>query len=133
LIIKNDLMSFITIIYLVLLSGNFTAASLPDHAEVNSKKFMISGKVQELASGESLAGVEIQILGSGKIVYTDFNGDFEIRGLDINDEYTLQISYVSYKKKIIRGIKAGSSALIIEMRNESMPVRGPNPSINPST
>jgi hypothetical protein len=72
----------------------------------SSKINILKGKVIDAATGEALTGVEIVFLGTGNSVFTDFDGEFVIRDFK-SDAYALQINYISYKKKIIRG-KVGS-------------------------
>jgi len=58
----------------------------------------VSGKVLDQVTGEALAGVKVS-LGSENIVYTDFEGNFEINNVKPGN-IELVASYISYKKKI---------------------------------
>jgi len=109
---------------LILIISCFVAGSFfpgePDNVSYEVRNYetsIISGKVEEFVKGEALTGVEVTVLGSDKSVYTNFDGEFVISGLNSNQDYTLEIRYISYKKKIIRGIKAGESGLVIKLKN----------------
>ena len=59
----------------------------------------VSGKVLDNITGEALTGVKLTVKGSGKSVYTDFDGNFEINGVR-EGKLELTASYISYKKKV---------------------------------
>lgn len=81
----------------------------------DAEAISLKGKVVSHISGEGLIGVEIEILGSDKTVYTNFDGEFEVTGLDPDKSYSLRLSYVSFSKKIIRGVQSDSDPLIIKL------------------
>jgi hypothetical protein len=110
--------SFLAIISVVAFASEPTENS----PSASTKTFNFSGKVVESISGETLAGVEIEILNTGNSVYTDFDGNFEIEGLILNQEYTLHIKYVSYKKKIIRINNKEQDQILIKLKNNQSPV-----------
>ena len=84
-----------------------------------SENLKITGIVFDSRTSESLTGVEIKILGEENItVFTGFEGEFEIPSLAPGD-YTLQINYVSYKKKIIRSVSPGDESIRIELKPDS--------------
>lgn len=103
------------IVALIINSGSFSE----ELSEINHKSQILSGKVVEFASGEVLTGVEIEIIGTGERFYSDFDGEFRISGLDPNEEISLRITYISYKKKIIRGINPGKKELIIKLHDHN--------------
>ena len=81
-------------------------------------KTVLSGTVIDHASGENLTGVLIKIKGSDKSFYTDFEGNFEIKGL-IPGDYELELSLVSYKSNLLRKVdldKDGKNSLKVEMK-----------------
>jgi len=60
------------------------------------KSFYISGTVNDVVTGESLVGVQVQIEGTDLKTYTDFDGNFSF--VDIKQgEYKLVANYISYK------------------------------------
>lgn len=64
----------------------------------------ISGKVSDVKTGEELVGVTITVVGTNFGAATDFEGNFLIGNLKPG-VYDLQISYVSYQKKIIERVE----------------------------
>lgn len=59
----------------------------------------ITGQVFDKITGEALAGVKVSIAGTEKSVYTDFDGNFEIKEV-LPGEVEIFTSYISYKKKV---------------------------------
>lgn len=106
------------IVALIINSGSFSE----ELSEINHKSQFLSGKVVESFSGEALTGVEIEIIGTGERFYSDFDGEFRISGLDPDEEISLRITYISYKKKIIRGINPGKKELIIKLHDDNSPI-----------
>ncbi len=81
-------------------------------------KTVLSGTVIDQVSGETLTGVLVKIKGSDKSFYTDFDGNFEIKGL-IPGDYELELSLVSYKPNHLRKVdlsKNNKNSLKVEMR-----------------
>jgi outer membrane receptor for ferrienterochelin and colicins len=70
---------------------------------VASSNHSISGKLTDYETGELLTGAEIKVSGTDVVVYTDFDGEFTIPGMAAG-EYTLEITYISYKKRVLRNI-----------------------------
>jgi hypothetical protein len=60
----------------------------------------ISGKVTDFKTGETLTGVCIRIENTNIEVFSDFDGNFEIKNLKPGN-YNLVTSYVSYKSSSI--------------------------------
>lgn len=57
----------------------------------------LAGKVIDKNSGEYLAGVAVKIEGSDKVVYTDFDGNFEFASLKPGN-YHVSTNMISYKE-----------------------------------
>lgn len=57
----------------------------------------MTGKVVDKLSGETLAGVMVELDGTGKSVFSDFDGNFTFENL-IPGEYKLILSLISYEK-----------------------------------
>jgi hypothetical protein len=79
----------------------------------------ICGIVTDQTTGEGLAGVMVKLSGEDKVVYTDFDGKFSISDLTPG-EYTLELEYVSYKRKIIRNVTTGINLENVKLQNQSV-------------
>jgi hypothetical protein len=79
------------------------------NGDPNTKdKGIISGKVIDNKTGESLVGAIISIEGTEIKTYTDFNGDFLINSVEPGN-YNLIVSLISYKKSLIENLKLNYS------------------------
>ena len=89
----------------------------PENSVISSNLTIIEGKVIDENTGEGLPGVEVKLLGSEKVIYTDFDGNFSIEGI-IPGSYSLSADYISYNRKIITNVKpvTGSSNYTIKLR-----------------
>lgn len=58
----------------------------------------VSGKVVDRITGEALVGVKVSINGNNENVYTDFDGNFEMKNVRPGN-VSLTASYISYKNK----------------------------------
>ncbi|WP_347838992.1 carboxypeptidase-like regulatory domain-containing protein [uncultured Draconibacterium sp.] len=65
-----------------------------------SMKVVITGNVADEVTGELLVGVELQLEGTDKKVYTDFDGNFFFEDV-VPGEYNITASYISYEKNKI--------------------------------
>ena len=123
--------------YFLLLAFFFSASLLAsepsDNNSISETTFTINGKVIESISGEVLTGVKIEVIGEEKSVFTDFDGEFEIRGLDKNKNYTLRIDFISYKKKIIRDLDNNQNQIIIKLQNDKSNSLSKNSNKHPNT
>ncbi len=90
---KNQIMSILLIMTLTTLS----ATAIHDVSVANSKS-MVTGKIVDIHSGESVAGACITILETNTKVYTDLDGNYVISNLNAGS-YTLQVNMISYKQK----------------------------------
>jgi outer membrane receptor protein involved in Fe transport len=72
-----------------------------------SQNATLSGTVVDAATGEPLIGANVLLVGKSKGTTTDLDGAYMIRDLAAG-KYDLQISYVSYTKKLIRGVELTS-------------------------
>lgn len=88
---------------------------------VATKSMILSGKIVDLKSNESLAGVKITCASCEKTIYTDLNGNFfvylEVRSVE---NLTLEISQIGYFTKILdyKAVQASSGKLIINLDSE---------------
>lgn len=58
----------------------------------------VSGNVSDAVTGESLVGVKVEIEGTSKKVYTDFDGNFSFDEV-APGKYNITASYISYEKQ----------------------------------
>lgn len=63
---------------------------------LKDRTFYISGTINDLNTGETLAGVEVKIEGTDYKTYTDFDGNFNFTDLK-QGKYKLVANYISYK------------------------------------
>lgn len=76
------------------------------------KEAAISGKIID-ATGQALSGANITVLETGKSTFSNADGIFRLsvpQGV-----YNLEISHVFYQTKLVQNVKAGGSALTIEL------------------
>jgi len=77
----------------------------------------LTGKVIDLTTNETLTGVEINLEGTDIKVYSDLDGNFEIKDVKPGD-YNIVASYISYKKSLVESFKADENANV-EIKLES--------------
>lgn len=82
----------------------------------------IMGTVVDAKSKEPLIGATIEIEGKKPMGVTDFNGHFKLSGLQ-ELSYTLVIRYVAYQPKTVRGIKVGTTDLMVEMNADEQTLK----------
>lgn len=58
---------------------------------------ILEGKVTDKGTGEGLAGAKITVVETGAVVYSDFDGNFTIKGLKEGVNYTFEISSLGYE------------------------------------
>ena len=109
-------MKYLLILLLIFIS-NYSMGVGPENSAISSNLTIIEGKVIDENTGEGLPGVEVKLLGSEKVIYTDFDGNFSIEGI-IPGSYSLSADYISYNRKIITNVKpvTGSSNYTIKLR-----------------
>ena len=85
--------------------------------EINNNTVAINGKIIDKETGETLAGVLVEIGGTDEKVYSDFDGKFEFKNV-MPGTYDISISYISYQKNVLKVVKAESSVntLKIELK-----------------
>ena len=99
----------IIIIGLVLTISNNVFATGDDAVVAANAKASISGKVLDIKTGESLAGVAISVEGTNIKVYTDLDGSFTVDGITPGN-YNLVLSLISYKSSLVENIKLNPSS-----------------------
>lgn len=66
----------------------------------------VQGILIDQDTGEPLSGAAIRVVGTDIIVYSGFEGDFSLQSLPAGIQ-EIEISFISYRKKIIRELKPG--------------------------
>ena len=85
-------------------------------ASGNLKTTKLQGTVTD-KQGEPLAGVEVYIPSLKKSVYTDFDGNFSVESLPIQEQ-TLKVSFISYQEQEVDlRLDDLKSALHLELRS----------------
>lgn len=88
---------------------------------VYSQSGSIKGLVKERSTGEPVPVVNVMIEGTNIGTSTDFDGKFELAGINPGT-YNVQVSFISYKTKIVENVRvvAGQSTeLVVELESES--------------
>jgi hypothetical protein len=106
------LFCIIVVGFVLILSNNLFAAGEEPVVAANAKA-SVSGKVLDIKTGESLAGVAISIEGTNIKVYSDLDGSFSLDGITPGN-YNLILSLISYKSSLVENIKItpGSKGII---------------------
>jgi len=99
------------------------AFAMERNKEVKSAKevpqaVVLIGSVVDQETGEALPGVQVKISCNDQPVYTDLDGNFEVRDLKPGT-YNLDISLVSYEENNIQDLVIGSdikSAVKVELK-----------------
>lgn len=81
-------------------NGNENEAKNNKNSENLNITTNLSGVVLDKITGEVLTGVAVQVEGTDLVAYTDFEGNFEIKGINPGN-HNINISYISYSGEII--------------------------------
>lgn len=91
---------FILIIALCIGSG-ISYAENDEKTQKPAPTTSMSGKVIDKVTGETLAGVMVELEGTDKYVFSDFDGNFTFEELK-PAEYNLTFSLISYEKSKVK-------------------------------
>jgi len=102
------------IAFLLTAAVGFTFAGNDNNKETSNtpaveQTVVLTGKVIDLSTNETLTGVEINLEGTDIKVYSDLDGNFEIKDVKPGD-YNIVASYISYKKSLVESFKAETNA-----------------------
>lgn len=114
---KSFVTAIIVITGLFLTSYQATADSTPAIPIVTSS---ICGKVQDMQTGESLAGVKVILSGTDKNVYTDLEGKFTIENVTPG-LYDITVSLISYDNSLIENLEVEpgqSEEITVKLNNQ---------------
>jgi hypothetical protein len=75
-------------------------------------KGKITGKIIDKKTGEELIGVSVQIEGTSIGAATDFEGKYAITNIK-PATYNLVVSYISYSKKVIKGVEVKNNEITV--------------------
>jgi len=79
---------------------------------------VLMGTVVDQSTGEALPGAQVKINGIDESVYTDLDGNFEVRDIK-SGTYTIEFSLVSYEGNKIQNLTINpekKSALKVELK-----------------
>jgi protocatechuate 3,4-dioxygenase beta subunit len=108
IIMKHTIISFLTGLILIASSTIAFSKVITDPTTSTNDKAVITGKVIDQKTGESLAGALVELKGTDKKVYTDLEGNYSINNIEPG-MYSIEINYISYSSKTqILTIEAGS-------------------------
>ncbi len=88
---------FITLAIASIISLQFGFSSNDISSENPPATMNMTGKVIDKTTGETLAGVMVEIDGTDKQVFSDFDGNFTFENLAAG-EYKLTVSLISYEE-----------------------------------
>ncbi|MFO7657877.1 MAG: carboxypeptidase-like regulatory domain-containing protein [Bacteroidales bacterium] len=96
----------------------FGIASEKENPAAAEMSVSVKGTVVDKNNGEVLAGVAVKIVGSSIVVYSDFDGNFQISNLKPG-KYQIESDMISYKKnrKEVKIEIVQNSKLELEMEN----------------
>ena len=80
----------------LLLLSIITLWGFSSEGNKNKDSVTIEGVVVDKLTGENLTGVELYLVEAGRKVYTDFDGNFKLDGLNPGT-YNIKASIISYK------------------------------------
>ena len=111
---------FITFITFLVLTSSMSmlAQTTTDNKSENSKSSKVRGKVTDKNTGETLIGASVVVKGTTTGTTSDMDGNFT---LEIpNDQATLIINYVGYKKIEIPIVKGSDMKILLESNSVTM-------------
>lgn len=98
---KNLAKKTLLTIFSLCISFGMLWADGKDPKQETSKVVKITGQVVDQLTGETLAGVKISINETNEIIYTDFDGEFQVQ-CDLSQKPEISASMISYEGKSIR-------------------------------
>ncbi len=90
--------SFATVLVWLALMGVTYATEKENPSSAEMTTTSVNGTIIDKANGEVLAGVAVKLVGTDIVVYSDFDGNFQINNLKPG-KYQIESDMISYKKK----------------------------------
>jgi hypothetical protein len=69
----------------------------------------VTGMVKDGVSGEFLTGVKVEIEGTDRVAYTDFDGKFRVADLEPG-KYIITLEMISYDDKKLEDVEVGTGS-----------------------
>ena len=114
---KKVLFTVLFIAFLGITFGGNEGDSPGTTSNTPVQSVVLTGKVVDLNSGESLTGVEVSIEGSDYKAYTDFDGNYKFENVKPG-KYNLIASYISYKKSLVENFQATRKHNVVNIKLE---------------
>lgn len=92
--------AFISLLVISLFSVS-AFANNGDPVKETKKIHKVTGKIIDKQTGEALTGVKVFLEGSDNVVYTDFDGEFEMEYVE-GDNSQLTVSLISYEDQNVK-------------------------------
>ncbi len=102
-----------------LFSMGFQSHRAGDTPVARSMNAVITGKITDNRTGEELTGVTVRVEGTDEEVFTDLNGEFEIRAVPSGSSFNLEVEMISYRKTIVRNVEPGQPVILIRLNGNS--------------
>ena len=99
-------------LFLTLFSGILLADG-NDPKKNNADVKKVSVQVIDKITGETLAGVKVAINGSDQVVYTDFDGIFQLEYKN-NSDLQISVSLISYENLVLKVGELDSGKINLE-------------------
>lgn len=87
----------IVLVIALLIGTSFSFAGNDKTTDNNAPTTSLMGKVIDESTGETLAGVMVQLEGTDMYVFSDFDGNFKFEDLK-PEKYEVTLSLISYEK-----------------------------------
>jgi len=102
-----------------IMAFNVHASDSKKNSAINeSRSSVISGRVIDKLTGEALAGVEIKLMDTDLKIYTDFDGNFEIRNINPG-AHALLVDYISYQNLVenVHAEKNNTTEVLLKLKS----------------
>jgi len=96
---------------IILFLSFFACGSIIAHNGTESIK-LVTGKVIDKETGETLAGVRIQVKGTDTFCYTDLNGNYSL-ALNSKPDTEIQIEVIGYSPLTLKSAELGSDSELL--------------------
>jgi hypothetical protein len=108
------------LVFILTLAFSLTLVKADDPQKeglMKANSYQIGGTVIDHQTGEALVGVALKLKGTDTKIYSDLNGNFEIKDLP-SGTYDIEVDYVSYKDITLKEVSTLSSEVNIKVELE---------------